>query len=135
MIGAIISLMTGGLTTLRQHNQNKANALKRKDELTAKQHDKKLERLASGDEKAADLDALSIQERGYKDEFLMILFAPLILCFFPDYAQYVDAGFVALAKIPEPYWYVIGAIVVDVLGMRSMLRYLLEFFSHKFRGR
>jgi len=135
MIGAILSLITGGLATYRQHDQNKANELKRKDELTAKQHEKKMERLASGDENAANLDALSIKERGYKDEFLMVLFLPLILCFFPDYAQYIDAGFVALGKIPEPYWYVIGAIVIDVLGMRSMVRYLLEFFSHKFKGK
>ncbi|OXX34135.1 hypothetical protein B9J90_13400 [Vibrio sp. V09_P4A23P171] len=135
MIGAIVSLVTGGIDAYKQHNQNKANELKRKDEMKQASHDKQMERLQSGEEKAANLDELSIKERGYKDEFLFIFFIPIILCFIPDYAQYVHAGFQSLQQIPEPYWYVIGAIVIDTLGMRSMLRYLLEFFSHKFRGK
>lgn len=135
MIGAIVSLVTGGLAAYKQHNQNKANELKRKDEMKQASHNKKMERLQSGDEQAASLDHLSIKERGFKDELLMLLFVPLILCFFPDYAPHVKAGFESLKEIPEPYWWVIGAIVVDILGMRSMVRYLLEFFSHKFRGK
>ncbi|MDC5813073.1 hypothetical protein OPW07_25485 [Vibrio europaeus] len=135
MIGAIVSLFNGGLETYRQYNRNKAEALKRKDELDQEKHQARVRRLQKGEEQASSLDEVSIKERGFKDEFiLLVVFIPLILSFIPDYAPYVEQGFEALQNIPEPYWYVVGAIVIDTLGMRAMVRYLLEFFSSKFRG-
>ncbi|NOH26348.1 hypothetical protein [Vibrio europaeus] len=135
MIGAIVSLFNGGLATYRQYNRNKAEALKRKDELDQEKHQARVRRLQKGEEQASSLDEVSIKERGYKDEFiLLVVFIPLILSFIPDYAPYVGQGFAALQNIPEPYWYVVGAVVIDTLGMRAMLRYLLESFSGKFRG-
>ncbi|EGA64949.1 hypothetical protein VIBR0546_01506 [Vibrio brasiliensis LMG 20546] len=59
----------------------------------------------------------------------------MILSFIPEYAPYVEQGFQALQNIPEPYWYVVGAVVIDTLGMRAMVRYLLEFFAFKFKGK
>lgn len=136
MIGAIANLITGGIDAYKQHGINKANQLKRKDEFEQEQHNAKVKRLQSGDEKAADLDMVSIKERGLKDEFIMlIVFIPLILSFFPDYASTVKAGFEALQNVPEYYWYIVAAVVIDTFGFRSTVRYLLEFFSHKFRGK
>ncbi|WP_375752693.1 hypothetical protein [Vibrio sp. HN007] len=136
MISAIANLITGGIDAYKQHGINKANALKRKDEIEQERHNAKVQRLQSGDEKAASLDEMSIKERGYKDDFiLLVIFIPLILSFIPDYAQYVDAGFKALKNVPDYYWYVVAAVVIDTLGMRSMVRYLLEFFSHRFKGK
>lgn len=95
-----------------------------------------MNRLRSGYEKAADLDMVSIKERGIKDEFiLLVVFVPLMLSFLPDYAPYVEAGFTALKAVPEYYWYVVAAVVIDTFGFRSMVRYLLEFFSFKFKGK
>lgn len=136
MISAILSLFNGGLETYRQYNRNKVEALKRKDELVQEQHQARVRRLQKGEEQATSLDEVSIKERGFKDEFILLaVFIPLILSFIPDYAPYVEQGFTALQSIPEPYWYVVGAVVIDTLGMRAMVRYLLEFFSYKFRGR
>ncbi|MGD8172609.1 hypothetical protein ACQEXU_13175 [Vibrio sp. TRT 21S02] len=136
MIGAIANLITGGIDAYKQHGKNKAEALKRKDEIEQAKHQAKVKRLASGEEKAADLDELSIKDRGWKDEFILLaVFIPLVLSFFPNYAPTVAAGFEALQAIPDYYWYVVAAVVIDTLGMRAMLRYLLEFFSHKFRGK
>lgn len=136
MIGAIANLITGGIDAYKQHGINKANALKRKDEMEQERHNAKVQRLQSGEEKAATLDELSIKERGFKDEFIMfVVFIPLVLSFLPDYAGYVAAGFEALKNVPDYYWYVVFAVVIDTLGMRSMVRYLLEFFSHKFKGK
>ncbi len=99
-------------------------------------HEAKVSRLKSGDEKAADLDMVSIKERGLKDEFIMlVVFIPLILSFIPDYAHYVEAGFQALKHVPEYYWYIVAAVVIDTFGFRSMVRYLLEYFSFKIKGR
>ncbi|MBE8577940.1 hypothetical protein [Vibrio sp. OPT18] len=136
MIGAIATLVTGGIDAYKQHGQNKAEELKRKDELEQVKHTAKVERLKSGEASASNLDEMSIKNRGWKDEFIMlVVFIPLMLSFVPDYATYVEQGFAALENIPEPYWYVVGAVVIDTLGMRAMVRYLLEFFSHKFRGK
>nr|WP_250131820.1 hypothetical protein [Vibrio crassostreae] len=49
----------------------------------------------------------------------MRAFVPLILSFIPNYAPYVEQGFNALQRIPNPYWFVVGAVVVDTLGMRA----------------
>lgn len=38
MISAILNLVTGGVATYKQLNQNKAEALKRKDELENEKH-------------------------------------------------------------------------------------------------
>lgn len=136
MIGAIATLITGGIEAYKQHGKNKAEALKRKDEIEQEKHNAQVKRLQSGETHAANLDELSIKERGYKDEFiLLVVFIPLILSFLPDYAEHVKAGFEALKEIPDYYWYVVFAVVIDTLGMRAMVRYLLEFFSQKFRGK
>ncbi len=136
MIGAIAKLITGGIDAYKQHGINKANALKRQDEIEQERHRAQVKRLQSGDEQAADLDRVSLKDRGLKDEFiLLVVFVPLILSFIPDYAEYVQEGFKALEFVPEYYWYIVGAVVIDTFGFRSMVRYLLEFFSFKFRGK
>ena len=136
MIGAIANLITGGIDAYKQHGINKANALKRQDEIEQERHRAQVKRLQSGDEKAADLDRVSLKDRGLKDEFiLLVVFVPLILSFIPDYAEYVQEGFKALEFVPKYYWYIVGAVVIDTFGFRSMVRYLLEFFSFKFRGK
>ncbi|PMI40859.1 hypothetical protein BCT30_08020 [Enterovibrio norvegicus] len=66
---------------------------------------------------------------------MLVVFVPLMLSFVPDYAPYVDAGFAALKSVPEYYWYVVAAVVIDTFGFRSMVRYLLEFFAFKFKGK
>ncbi|CAK2444768.1 membrane hypothetical protein [Vibrio crassostreae] len=59
----------------------------------------------------------------------MRAFVPLILSFISNYAPYVEQGFNALQNIPNPCWFVVGAVVVDTLGMRAMVRYLLEDYA------
>ncbi|MFZ3410634.1 hypothetical protein [Vibrio chagasii] len=136
MISALANLITGGIDAYKQHGINKVNKLKRQDEMEQERHTVKVKRLQSGDEQSANLDELSIKQRGWKDEFiLLVVFIPLMLAFIPDYASYVAQGFSSLEVIPDYYWYVVFAVVIDTLGMRSMVRYLLEFFSHKFKGK
>jgi hypothetical protein len=136
MIGVITQIFSMGLGYFSKRQALKAESDKRRDEIEQAKHTKNLERIQKGEQNAASLDELSIKSRGWKDEFiLLVVFIPLLLSFIPHYALYVEQGFKALSNIPEPYWYVVGAVVIDTLGMRAMLRYLLEFFSHKFRGK
>ncbi|WP_167855758.1 hypothetical protein [Vibrio tasmaniensis] len=51
----------------------------------------------------------------------MRAFVPLISSFIPNYAAYVEQGFNALQNIPNPYWFVVGGVVVHTLGMRAMV--------------
>lgn len=133
MFGALIALITGGIDAYKQHNQNQAKALKRQDEIEQVKHTAKVKRLEQGEDNAANLDELSIKNRGWKDDFLLlVVFLPLVLSFMPDYAVNVQQGFEALKHIPQPYWYIVGALVVDVLGMRAMVRYVLD--AYKFKG-
>ncbi|PME33498.1 hypothetical protein BCV39_18840 [Vibrio sp. 10N.286.55.E10] len=134
MITALLNLVTGGVATYKQLNQNKAKALKRKDELENEKHQARVRRLQNGEEQASNLDDISIRDRGVKDEFiLLVVFVPLILSFIPNYAPYVEQGFNALQNIPNPYWFVVGAVVVDTLGMRAMVRYLLEYYASRWK--
>ncbi|WP_404818323.1 hypothetical protein [Vibrio bathopelagicus] len=121
--------MTGGVATYKQLNQNKAEALKCKDELENEKHQARVRRLQNGEEQASSLDDISIRDRGFKDEFiLLVVFVPLILSFIPNYAPYVEQGFNALQNIPK-----VGAVVVDTLGMRAMVRYLLEYYASRWK--
>ncbi|MEZ9432704.1 hypothetical protein AB4224_04995 [Vibrio lentus] len=134
MISALLNLVTGGVAKYKQLNQNKAEALKRKDELANEKHQARVRRLQNGEEQASSLDEISIRDRGFKDEFiLLVVFVPLILSFIPNYAPYVEQGFNALQNIPNPYWFVVGAVVVDTLGMRAMVRYLLEYYASRWK--
>ncbi|GAB2650642.1 hypothetical protein GCM10026988_18880 [Vibrio panuliri] len=121
---------------LWQHNENQKPTLKRMDEIEQVLHTAKIDRLELSEDKALNLDEISLKTRGWKDDFvLVVVFMPLLLSFIPDYAPTVQRGFEALEHIPQPYWFIVGAVVVDVLGMRAMLRYVLEYFAIKFKGR
>jgi hypothetical protein len=51
-----------------------------------------------------ELESIRAHAAGWKDEFvLIVLSAPLIMCFIPGLAPYVKAGFDALAV--TPWWY------------------------------
>ncbi|MFS1490786.1 hypothetical protein BCT96_004960 [Vibrio splendidus] len=53
----------------------------------------------------------------------------IILSFIPNYAPYVEQGFNALQNIPNTYW----IVAVDTLGMRAMVRYLLEYYASRWK--
>lgn len=117
----LTALVTGGLDTFRQVRKNKA------DEIVAK-----TQRAVSGDKSAATLDNQSIAQRGWKDEYLLLITtAPLILCFLPDYSHYVELGFESLKKVPEYYWYGLGMVYIDTFGFRQMLRMAFEQWLSK----
>jgi hypothetical protein len=92
-----------------------------------------INRIQSGDEQAANLDAISLQGRGWKDEYLLLLTTlPIVLAFIPDLAPYVKQGFDVLkASVPDYYWYALGMIYIDTFGFRRMLRVAFEQYINK----
>ena len=93
----LTALVTGGLGAFNAVRKNKADEIKQDGVLKAAVSEAKAKRAASGDANAAKLDEIRLNSRGWKDEYLLLLTtAPLILCFLPDYADYVNQGFTAL---------------------------------------
>ncbi|CAK1801441.1 conserved hypothetical protein [Vibrio crassostreae] len=135
MIGLITSLFTEGVGYFKQKQEAKHKAQERDDKLEQAKLDAQIKRLQSGDESAAKLDELSIKQRGWKDEYLLILTTlPLGLSFIPDWTHIVDAGFAALDGVPEYYWYALGMIYVDTFGFRRMVRVAFEHWLQKRLG-
>lgn len=134
MLSLLTALVTGGISAFNAERKNKADAIKQAGELKAAIATAKTKRAAEGDKNAATLDELSIAQRGWKDEYLLLITtAPLILCFLPDYADYVNQGFTALETVPEYYWYGLAMVYIDTFGFRRMLRTALEQWVNKRR--
>lgn len=113
----------------------------RKHELKQAEHEAHIKRIAEGDAHASRLDEISISQRGWKDEYLLLLTTlPLVLLFAAPLLQLtsvagiqaaVIAGFEALALTPEYYWYALAIIYIDTFGFRRMLRVAFEAFVRK----
>lgn len=82
----------------------------------------KAEVIKTAAKSTADWERVMAENSGqsWKDEWLTLLFSiPLILCFIPDYRQYVTDGFAVLATMPEWYQYTLSVIVAASFGVRS----------------
>ena len=132
MWALLTALVTGGFGAFNAVRKNKADEIKQGGVLKAAISEAKVKRAAAGDTNAAKLDEISMNGRGWKDEyFLLITTAPLILCFLPDYSQFVDLGFESLETVPEYYWYGLGMVYIDTFGFRRMLRTAMEQWVNK----
>ncbi|MGF1732282.1 hypothetical protein [Photobacterium kasasachensis] len=127
MIGLITTLVSGGIGLFRQRQDRRAKEQERQDRISEAKTTSTIRRIEQGDTNAAKLDELSIAQRGWKDEYLLVITTvPLVLSFVPDYAQYVALGFEALNTIPEYYWYGLGMVYIDTFGFRRMVRVAVE---------
>lgn len=116
-------------------------------ELRKAQLNAQIERAKSHDAADTMLDKASLEQTGWKDEYLLILTTtPMVLIMASPFldiymmAMYsedfiyktgmiqeaVFHGFKALKEAPELYWYLLGAVYIHSLGMRRMLRIMLE---------
>lgn len=133
----MISLITQGLGILggfmKSRQEIKAKQQERQDRIQEAATQAAEKRITEGNASAAELDALSIKSRGWKDEYLMILTTlPLFLAFVPEWALYVEAGFSALQNsVPEYYWYALAMIYIDTFGFRRMVRTAFEHWLQK----
>jgi len=94
--------------------------------------DAQIKRIQQGDETASDMDILSVKDRGWKDEYLLIVVTtPLILVFFPNMVSYIEEGFLALEKVPEWYMWILLGVFIDTFGFRRILRNTLQAYLDK----
>jgi len=130
-----------GADALNGWQDRKKIKLQHKTKIEEAQVAATIKRIESGDEHAAMLDKESIKQRGWKDDYLLILTTlPLVALFVGpfiglDLQTKVEAGFTALAKTPEYYWYALGIIYIDTFGFRRMVRVAFEkWLTDKFGG-
>ena len=69
---------------------------------------------------------LSIENAGWKDEwFTLMLSVPVVMCFIPGGAPYVQAGFAALsASTPEWFTYAFLVAVGSSFGVRKLTDFM-----------
>lgn len=128
MILSLVRLLGGAVIDgVRDWQQSKSEARKEQHEIRKARVSATIKRIHDGDEHAAELDQLSMSQRGYKDDLLMyIVVTPCVLAFFPETQEFVTEGFESLQEMPE--WYLIALVLVfvDTFGFRRLLRGALE---------
>lgn len=147
VIAAAGKFLVGGLFDFFKHKRE-VKAEQRRGELELKKasNDSRIQRAQSGDDHAAAMDLESIGQRGWKDDFLLILTTlPLVLLFTAPLYELaiaeryqmgnlqaaVMAGFTALKATPEYYWWALAIIYIDTFGFRRMLRTAVEAWAGK----
>jgi hypothetical protein len=104
----------------------------RRMEIKAQEHQNKIELLKAQGERAAkavseglaadaawELESLRAHAGGWKDEFVLIVLSiPLVLCFFPQGAPIVAAGFASLGSTPLWYQTALVSVFLATYGIR-----------------
>jgi hypothetical protein len=68
---------------------------------------------------------LSIQNAGWKDEWLTILVSiPLVMCFIPGMDVYVYKGFESLKGTPEWYQWTVMIVVASAFGYKKIADFM-----------
>ncbi|MCO1336395.1 hypothetical protein MO867_18845 [Microbulbifer sp. OS29] len=142
-----VKFIFGGLVDLVKHKrQVKAEEQRGELEVKRARNNAEIKRALNGDEHAAAMDFKSADQRGWKDDYLLILTTlPMVLLFVAPLLELViassyqlgelqaavNAGFRSLQATPEYYWWGLAAVYIDTFGFRRMLRQVIEGWAAK----
>ncbi len=115
----LVSIVLGPVVDLAKSFLEGRKAEKqRKDELAAALQTKQLEQVAKSEDYAQAFRLAQIQTAGWRPGFWTIVLAtPVVLCFVPHGAPYVQAGFEALkASTPGWFQYFLGMAISSAFG-------------------
>jgi len=76
-----------------------------------------------------DLDRIAMEQmsKSWKDELLLVVFlAPMVMAFFPWFADDALRGFEVIAQMPEWYRYTILGMVVVIYGLRGRAKQIIN---------
>lgn len=100
-----------GVLKDREHKRDLKNAIK----------EKQIERAKAGDLAEVQWNIKSLENSGWKDEWLTIILSiPLVLVFFPMMVEEIMAGFAALEQTPEWYRAAIGVMIASAFGYQKI---------------
>jgi len=137
MVGLIAKVLTGGVIQgvkdwVMSEETRKAKREESEDRIQEAKVVAQITRIADGDTQAATMDALSVAQRGWKDEYLLLLATlPMIASFIPPLVPAMEEGFLVLGTLPQWYMYVLIGVYIDTFGFRRILRNVLEAFLNK----
>ncbi|WP_232055085.1 hypothetical protein [Vibrio taketomensis] len=121
--------MAGRFFTKRQ--ELKAKRRERQDRIEEAVTNAQTARIAQGDMSAAELDKISITQRGWKDDYLLVLTTPqsswhlfqrLRLCW-----CWIQSSLITFLSITGT----LGMVYIDTFGFRRMLRVAIENWLEK----
>ena len=131
MISAIIS----GFSLVKSFFQMKTETKKEKaliarEKVKAKraENQQKESNLAAGESSMANLDAITLKQIGWLDDFVVLVtLLPLLATFAPieSVQAHVMAAMNALDTMPIWYQYAVGAVFVYTLGFKSLVYRIL----------
>lgn len=82
-----------------------------------------IKNIETNDSYDARLEELSLQNRGWKDEYLLLITtSPVVLVFFPSMVPVLEAGFKVLSGLPDWYLWLVLLIYIDTFGFRRVAR-------------
>lgn len=144
-IGSIVGLIANllGIGKEALNNRNKLKTLKAEQEFSIIEAETKAvtDRILSNTDSDNSIDAITARNKKYtlKDEVLTYLFlTPVVIATLVPFIKAYNTGqwvnlnefvrdsYIALDSLPEWYKWILGAVVIDVLGFRSFARKLIE---------
>src|SRR5687767_10452654 len=115
----LLSMLAGPVVdAIKSYVTKKQETKARQQELDGALQTKKLEQIAKTDDYAQAFRLAQVQNAGWRPGFwTIVLAAPVILCFVPGGAQYVESGFRALdTSTPDWFQYLLGIAVTSAFG-------------------
>jgi hypothetical protein len=123
--GAISSLFGIGTEWVKASQQRKTAKLEHQLALERAKTESQVKKIQTSQEADIAWEQTSLDQAGWKDEFLLLLYSiPLVLCFLPEYSQYVERGFAILDQTPDWYQYSLGLMVASSYGHKKFLKHM-----------
>ena len=115
LLGAIFGPLVG---LGKSYLEGKQKEKQRQDELTAALQTKQLEQIGVAQDYAQAFRVAQVQTAGWRPGFwTIVLAAPVVMCFVPGGAQYVQEGFEALKQsTPQWFQYFLGMAISSAFG-------------------
>ena len=110
-----------------KRQERKAVVQERQDRIEHAQVESRIKRLETGDNHAASIDMLFVQNAETKrDVMFYTMFLPCVLVFLPFMRDPIFDGFTALEQLPMWYKYTLLGMFISIWGLRQIVRQLLE---------
>tara|TARA_R110002050_G_scaffold45637_1_gene107863 strand:- start:1041 stop:1484 length:444 start_codon:yes stop_codon:yes gene_type:complete len=144
ILGLIGNLFGIGKNYLSNRAKLKEIKLKQEFSIIEAQTKAEVDRILSNTDSDNEIDLITARDKrhGYKDDFITYLFLiPVVVAtIIPVLTAYklddwinlnyhIVESYNALEQLPDWYKYVLGAIIIDVLGFRSFARKIINKYT------
>lgn len=124
----IIQQFAGPVIEYFDHRNERAHRQRaQENELEDARHQRRMTNISEERSAEVDWNINAQNNSGWKDEwFTIILSIPMIMCFIPGLAVYVQAGFDALRETPMWYQSAVGIAISSSFGYQLYARHMMN---------